>query len=348
MPDAKPIQRPDLGVRIRSTARYLPDRVLSNADLERMMDTSDEWITQRTGVSERRIARDDETARTMATEALRSAMTGAGMKGADLDLLIIGTVGMDMCCPSAACQVLGDLSEDEEIGMCNAGAFDVSAACCGFVYGLNMAHELLRSGAYRTAAVIGAEKLSATQQYDTAGRGTAIIFGDGAGCAILEATSDTTKGCLAQAMRSNGSRWGDLYIPRDEARDFPKGHRDPGDDLDLHLMRMNGRAVFKFAVGTFQDLIAETLEKACVSADDVDLFICHQSNVRILDAARDRFGIAPEKMPVNIDRYGNTSAASVPILLSELEERGRIREGGLVMFVAFGAGLTWSSSLWRV
>lgn len=337
------------GVGIRAVARYIPERVLDNAELVRIMDTSDEWIVQRTGVRERHIARHDETARTMAAEALKSALRSAGLGPEQLDLLIIGTVGMDMACPSAACQVLGDLAEDPEFGRSTAAAMDLSAACCGFVYGLNIAHDLIRGGAYRTAAVIGSEKLSATQQYDTEGRGTAIIFGDGAACTIVDRDdSDPGRGCLAQSMHADGSRWEDLYIPRRETRDFPGGARAPGDELPLGLMRMNGRAVFRFAVGTFQELIQETLDRAGVSAEDVDLYICHQSNVRIIEAARERFGIPAEKMPVNIDRYGNTSAASIPILLSELADEGRVRPGSLVMFVAFGAGLTWGSSLWRV
>jgi len=352
MPDAMPSQRGagqgGFGVGIRAATRYLPERILDNAELERMMDTSDEWIVQRTGVRERHIASEHETARTMATGALKRALRAASLEPSSLDLLIIGTVGMDMACPSAACQVLGDLAADPEFGRSTAAAMDLSAACCGFVYGLNIAHDLIRTGGYRTAAVIGAEKLSDTQQYNTAGRSTSIIFGDGAACALLARDDDPAKGCIAQTMHADGSRWEDLYIPRAEGRDFPGGARAPGDDLPLGLMRMNGRAVFRFAVSTFQDLIQETLDRASVGAEDVDLFVCHQSNVRIIEAARERFGIPAEKMPVNIDRYGNTSAASIPILLSELSDEGRVRAGSLVMFVAFGAGLTWSSSLWRV
>ena len=340
--------RPGFGVRIRAATRYVPERILDNAELERMMDTSDEWIVQRTGVRERHIARADETSRTMAAEALRRALRSAGMSTSDLDLLIIGTVGMDMACPSAACQVMGDLAAEPEFGRSTTAAMDISAACCGFVYGLNIAHEMIRGGGYRTAAVIGSEKLSDTQQYDTAGRSTSIIFGDGAACALLERDDDPAKGCIAQSMHADGSRWEDLYIPRREERDFPGGARAPGDELPLQLMRMNGRAVFRFAVGTFQNLIQETLERAGLTADDVDLFVCHQSNVRIIEAARERFGLPQEKMPINIDRYGNTSAASIPILLSELSDERRLVPGSLVMFVAFGAGLTWSSSLWRV
>ncbi|MEL6328275.1 MAG: beta-ketoacyl-ACP synthase III [Planctomycetota bacterium] len=346
---AEPIRRAShAGVRIAGTGAYLPEKVLTNADLERLMDTSDEWIVQRTGVRERRICEDGDSLAGISAAALKSALKSAGLKPSDLDLLIVGSVSSDMTCPSAACQVLDMLAGDPEMDRGSAGAFDLTAACCGFVYGLNVAHEMIRGGAYKTVGVVGSEILSRFQQYDTAGRGTAIIFGDGAGAAILRATDDPSKGQLAQAMYSDGTRWKDLFIPNHEPRDFPGGTRATEDVLPLGYMRMNGRAVFRFAVGTFGDLIQETLDKAGVTAQDVSLFVCHQSNVRILDAARDRFGIPPERMPVNIDRLGNTSAASVPLLYNELVQSGRAREGELVMFVAFGAGLTWTSSLWRI
>ena len=338
MPSPTPV-----GVRIAATSSYLPERVLSNADLETMMDTSDEWIVQRTGVSERRMAAENENVVTMAGDALGTALDRAGVPLEELDLLVLATVGAPMTCPSAACQVLGRLAETR--GPTTAGAFDLTAACSGFVYGLNIAHEMIRGGNYRTVAVVGAEHLSATQEYSTRGRGTAIIFGDGAGAAILRATDDNAKGVVAQSMHANGSRWHDLFIPQQD-RDYPADFA--GDDLPHNIMRMNGRGVFKFAVGTFSDLIQQTLDKAGVTADDVDHFVCHQSNVRILDAARERFGIPPEKMPVNIDRVGNTSAASVPILYDGLTSAGKVADGQRVMFVAFGGGLTWTSSLWQL
>ncbi|MEM1184404.1 MAG: beta-ketoacyl-ACP synthase III [Planctomycetota bacterium] len=332
----------NVGVRIAATARYLPERVLSNADLEKVMDTSDEWIVQRTGVKERRIAADDENVVTMAADALAPALDAAGVELGELDLLILATVGAPMTCPSAACQVLGRLSESS--GPTTAGAFDLTAACSGFVYGLNIAHDMIRGGAYKNIAVVGAEQLSNTQEYSTRGRGTAIIFGDGAGAAVLRATDDTSKGVVAQSMHSNGSRWHDLFIPLRDS-DYPEGVEQG--ELPHGLMRMNGRGVFKFAVGTFSDLIAQTLEKAGVAADEVDHFICHQSNVRILEAARDRFGIPEHKMPMNIGEIGNTSAASVPILFDGLSASGKVEDGQKVMFVAFGGGLTWTSSLWQ-
>ncbi|USN99814.1 MAG: ketoacyl-ACP synthase III [Phycisphaeraceae bacterium] len=334
-----------MGVRIAATAHYLPERILSNADLEKVMDTSDDWIVQRTGVRERHVCADAESVREMSTNVLKDLFRQSGVKPAELDLLILATVGSWMSCPSTACQILGDLAADPEFGPTNAGAFDMTVACSGFVYGMNIAHDLIRGGAYKNIAVIGTEHLTQYVEYSTRGRGTAILFGDGAGGAMLSPTGDTSKGLLAQSMRSDGAKWTDLYIPRHD-RDFPEG--DDHSILPLGIMRMNGRSVFRFAVGTFSDLIGETLEKAGLTADDVDQFVCHQSNVRILEAARERFGIPPEKMAVNIDRVGNTSAASVPILLGELWRDGTIKEGDRVMLVAFGAGLTWSSSLWQL
>jgi 3-oxoacyl-[acyl-carrier-protein] synthase-3 len=332
-------------VRIACTAHHLPEKVVTNADLEGLMDTSHDWILQRTGIRERRVCAEGESVREMSREVLKGLLRRSGLPPAELDLLILATVGSAMTCPSTSCQLLGDLAEDPEFGPTNAGAFDLTAACSGFTYGANIAHDLIRGGQYRNIAVIGAEHLTEMVEFSTRGRGTAILFGDGAGGALLRACDDPSKGVLAQTMRSDGARWPELYQPYTEA-DFPPG-ADPG-ELPMGVMRMNGRAVFRFAVGTFSDVIAETLERAGLTPDDVDHYVCHQSNIRILEAARDRFGIPAEKMAVNIDRVGNTSAASVPILFDELSEAGRIREGQRVMLVAFGAGLTWTSSLWQL
>lgn len=334
------------GVTIKATAHYLPERVVTNADLEKMMDTSDEWIVQRTGVRERHFCAEGESTREMSLEVLKSLLRHAGITPDELDLLILATVGAHMTCPSTACQILGDLALDPEFGPTNAGAFDMTVACSGFTYGLNMAHDLMASGQYRNIAVIGAEHLSQFVEFTTRGRGTAIIFGDGAGGAVISRSENPDHGIRAQMMRSDGAKWGELYIP-EKTRDIPEdGAHNP--DLPLGLMRMNGRAIFKFAVGTFGDLIEQTLEKADLTPADVDHYICHQSNIRILEACRERFGIPPEKLPVNIDRLGNTSAASVPILFDEQMRAGKIKPGEKVMFVAFGAGLTWTSSLWQL
>lgn len=333
--------RRSVGVRLAGTGIGLPSKTLTNTDLEKLMDTSDEWIVQRTGIRERRIvdAERGECTMTMATDALRMALERAGRKPTDLDLVICATMTPEMFCPATACRVAAG------IGAGRAGAFDVSAACSGFVFGMNLAHDLIRGGAYRTVAVIGADTLSSLMDYSTAGRSTAIIFGDAAGAAVFTADENPALGVLAQAMHADGEGWKDIYVPTC-ARDFPAG--TPPDPAKIDKVQMNGATVFKFAVGTFPELIQETLDKAGLHASDIDMFVCHQSNARILGAARERFGIAPDKLYINIDRYGNTVGASVPLCLHELVMQGRIKPGMKVMFVAFGGGLTWGSSLWQL
>lgn len=330
-----------LGVRIAGTGSALPPRTLANTDLEKMMDTTDEWIVQRTGIRRRQIVDQTkgECTRTLSALALKAALADAHLAGSDLDLVITATMTAEMCCPPTACLVAAD------VGAGKAGAFDVNGACCGFVFSMNLAHELIKGGAYRTIGVIGADTLSIHMDYSTAGRSTAIIFGDAAGAAIFKATDDVSKGILAQTMHADGNGWKDIYVP-ERARNFPAGVEP--DEAKYHHVQMNGGSVFKFAVGTFPALIEETLEKAGLKAADVDMFVCHQSNQRILHAARDRFGISEDRLYINIDRVGNTVAASVPLCLDELVKSGRIKPGQKVMFVAFGAGLTWGSSLWQL
>lgn len=305
------------------------------------METTDEWIVQRTGIRERRIIDPSkrESTSTLSAAALRNALAAARLTPDDLDLIIVSTMTAEMSCPAAACLVANELEAT------NCGGFDLNAACSGFVFGLNVAHDLIRGGAYRTIGLVGADTLSIHMDYSTAGRGTAIIFGDAAGAVVVRATDDASKGLLAQAMRCDGPGWKDIYIPEAE-RDFPPGVAC--DPAKFGKVQMNGAAVFKFAVGTFSELIRETLEKAGLRADEVDMFVCHQSNSRILESARERFGIPKDRLYVNIDRVGNTVGASVPLCLDELVREGRVREGQKVMFVAFGGGLTWGSSLWQL
>jgi 3-oxoacyl-[acyl-carrier-protein] synthase III len=330
-----------IGVRIAGTGRAQPSTRLSNADLEKLMDTSDEWIIQRTGIRERRIIDKSkgESTKVLAAQALTKALANAHMGADELDLIICATMTPEMPCPATANMVAA------LVGAKTAGSFDLVAACSGFVYAMNVAHDLIQGGAYRSIAVIGADTLSEHMDYTTAGRGTAIIFGDGAGAAILRATDDTSKGILAQAMHANGEGWKDIYVPQ-EARDFPAGVAC--DATKINRVQMNGSAVFKFAVTTFPELIAQTLHSAGIKPEDVDMYVCHQSNMRILDAARERFGLPQEKLYINIDRVGNTVGASVPLCFDELREQGRIKDGQKVMFIAFGGGLTWGSSLWQL
>jgi 3-oxoacyl-[acyl-carrier-protein] synthase III len=329
------------GVEIAGTGSSVPPRRLTNAELEKVMDTSDEWILQRTGIRERRISdpAKGENVNTLSAEALRRALHAAGLQATDLDLILVCTVSMEMTCPSAAALV------SEMVGAGRAGTADITSACAGFVYGLNMGHDLVRAGSYGNVAVIGADLLTRVADYSTEGRGVAILCGDAAGAVILRSTPDLSKGIIAQAMHSDGNGWKHLFIPR-HAGHFPPNEDPTG--KPMNKMYMNGREVFKFAVGTFSDLIQETLDKAGLTTADVDQFICHQSNARILDAARDRFGLPKDKLYINIDRYGNSSSGSVPLCLDELVAAGRVKPGDTVMFVAFGGGLTWASSLWQL
>lgn len=337
--DLRPPETPRLGVRIAGTGHCIPETRLTNADLARTIDTTHEWIVQRTGIHERRVCNPakGESVRTLCLAALQDALADARLDPAELDLVIVASVSGESRVPAVACRVA------TAIGARSAGAMDVIAACSGFVYGLNIGHEMIRGGSYRNIAVIGCDVMSSI--IDPLDRRTVILFGDAAGAAILRATDDTSKGILAQALHADGSRWQDLYLPYID-RDLPEGSSwqegPPG------CLRMNGREVYKFAIKTFSELISETLEKVGLTSDDVDLYIAHQSNARILESARERFGIPEEKMYVNIDRYGNSSAGSVPLCLSELRDQERIADGDIVMFVAFGAGLTWASSLWRI
>jgi 3-oxoacyl-[acyl-carrier-protein] synthase-3 len=330
---------PRRGVRIVGTGSALPSRVLNNHDLATLVQTDDQWIVQRTGIRERRICdwSKGESNLTLCTEALRRALESARMSAKDLDLIICGTITQDMRCPSTACMV------GQALGAGHAGAWDLAAACSGFVFSVNAAHDMIRLGTHKAIGVIGADTVSSIIDYTN--RGVCILFGDAAGAAVLTATDDDTKGIIAQVTKADGSGWRDLYMPG-TAADIA-----PGSDLETFksgCLQMNGREVFKFAVGTFSELIDETLQKAGVKAEEVDVFVAHQSNARILEAARERFGIPEEKLYVNIDRVGNTSGGSVPVCLDELWRAGRIKEGQLVMMVAFGAGLTWGSCLWQM
>jgi 3-oxoacyl-[acyl-carrier-protein] synthase III len=330
------------GVRIAGTGSALPDRRMTNADLMKVMDTSDEWIVQRTGIRERRRIDTEkgESTKTLSADALKAALADAKLDAKDLDLILLATMTEDMPCPPTACLVA------DMVGTKRCGAMDINGACSGFVYAMNIAHDLIRCGSYNTIAVIGADCLSTLMDYSDKGRGTAILFGDAAGAAILRATDDTSRGIIAQSMHADGTGWKEIYVPMSNPRDFP-----PGVEIDgttLGRVHMNGSNVFKFAVGTFPLLIEETLKKAGVSPADVGMYVCHQSNQRILHAARDRFGLSDDKLHINIDRVGNTVSASVPLVLDECRKAGRIRENMLVMFLGFGAGLTWASSLWRV
>lgn len=327
------------GIRIRGTGSAVPDGVLTNADLEKLVDTSDEWIQQRTGIRERRIVdQKTEGTFTLSRDALVRALDDAGIEGSALDLVIVGTCTGEMGCPSVATRVAAD------IGATPAGAFDVVAACCGFVYALNTAEALIRSERYNRIGVVGCDALSTVTDY--ADRSLCILFGDAAASAILERDDDNPeRGCLYQSLQADGSDWDLLYMPRRD-QEIPDWDKD--NPIRKGCLRMKGREVYKFAVKKFGEVIQDALDNAGIGVDDVAQFICHQSNARIIESAIERFNLPREKVHINIDRYGNTSAGSVGICLDEVWKAGGITPGDIVLIVAFGGGLTWASSVWRV
>jgi 3-oxoacyl-[acyl-carrier-protein] synthase-3 len=316
----------------------VPKKVLTNFDLEKMVDTSDEWIVQRTGIRERRMVNPDhEGTFTLSRDALQRALDHAGMQASDLDQIIIGTVTAEMTCPSVACRV------SHALGAAPAGAFDLVAACSGFVYSINLADTLVRSGRNAAVGVVGCDTMTTASDFTE--RTVSILFGDAAGAAILVRDDDPSVGCIYQSSQADGAMWESLYIPR-LPRDVPEQDRD--NPIKLGCLRMNGREIFKFAVAKFRRVIDEALDATGLSADQISQFVCHQSNVRIIDAAKDKLGLPPEKVYINIDRYGNSSAGSVGLCLDELWKAGKINRGDHILLVAFGGGLTWASSIWKV
>ena len=338
MTDAGQCTKAARGVRIAGSGIYLPERVFSNHDLEQLVETNDEWIRQRTGIRERRhIDPDTEGQRTMAVEALTRALADSEIVPAALDMVINATLTAESTLPANANRIAA------EVGAIPGGAFDLVAGCAGFVYGMNMADMMIRSGHYDTVAVIGCEVLSRVTDYTD--RGTSILFGDGAGAMILSADEDPDRGCLYQCMQADGTGWDSLYIPERE-QDIPEWDRDNPNRLGS--VRMKGREVFKFAVSTFCRLIEDAMEQADLSKDDVSQFICHQSNIRIINAAMEKLDLPRDKVHINIEKYGNMSAASIPVVYEELKQQGELHEGDTVIFVAFGAGLSWCSNVWKL
>ncbi len=332
------------GVRIAGTGVCIPPRPLTNQDIAKRVDTTDAWIRQRTGIHTRYVVDEGVTVRDLARDALAAAITDAGMTGADLDMVIVATITPEMTCPSTAARVAA------EVGASPAGAMDLVAACSGFVYALNVASALVETGAYRTVGVVGAETLSKAVNYDD--RRTCILFADGAGAAIVTASDEVSQGVLHQSMSSDGNLWGELYLPRNKQHLPTKIDEsvvtEPGWNGMYDTLQMDGREVFKFAVLKTEHMIQSSLDAAGITAEDLKLVIPHQSNKRIMSTARERFGLPEEKFYINIDRFGNTSAASVPICLDECRKQGRFSTGDLVLFIAVGGGMTWATSLWRM
>ena len=322
-----------MNVRIAATGSCVPERKLTNRELEDLVDTTDEWIVSRTGIRERGIVAPGEAASDLATRAARAALASAGLGPDDIDLIVVGTVTGDMLTPSTACFVQRNLAVRRPIP-----AFDIGAACSGFVYGLELMHDLLGSGRYRRALLIGAEAISRFLDYED--RGTCVIFGDGAGAAVLEAGGGGG-GILATTLRSDGNYWDLIHLPGG-------GSRRPASPYMLaqreQYLRMNGRSTFKLAVQALEQVMLETAERAGWKLHDVDHFVIHQANARILEAVCERLELPPDRVPSNIERTGNTSAASIPVLLDECNREGRFEPGDKLLLAAFGAGLTWGSA----
>lgn len=322
-----------LRAKITGTGSYAPDTILTNAELERMVDTSDQWIVERTGIRERRIAGAHQGTSDLAAEAARRALEASGLSAGDIDLILVATVTPDMLFPSTACLVQG------KIGATRAAAYDLSAACSGFIYGLSVANSHIVSGQYRNIIVIGAETLSRVVNWKD--RGTCILFGDGAGAVVLQATEGDS-GILTTILKSDPSLWQLLCLPS-------VGSRPPSSPLDveagLHTIQMKGNETFKAAVKALDEIVCETLTAAGMKDTDVDLLIPHQANIRIIQATAKRLKMPMEKVYLILEKYGNTSAASVPMALDEAVRKGRVQPGNTILMEAFGGGLTWASAL---
>lgn len=308
---------------IIGTGSYLPEKVLTNDELSKMVDTSDEWIFTRTGIKERHIAADTEVTSDLASKAVKNALDSANIKEEDVDLLIVATITPDLVFPSTACIV------QKKLGLKNAVAFDVQAACSGFVYGLTMADAMIKAGSYKTAVVVGVETLSRIMDWND--RTTCVLFGDGAGAAVLRATEEKT-GILSYSIKSDGD-----YV------DILKATGGPSSTKSSGYILMEGKDVFKLAVARMPEISEEVVKKAGANMSDVDCFIPHQANVRIIDAALKNLSIPEEKVVKTIETHGNISSACIPLALDIAVKKGQIKKGDNILLTAMGAGFTWGA-----
>jgi 3-oxoacyl-[acyl-carrier-protein] synthase-3 len=317
---------------IRGVGGYLPARVVTNEDLAQIVETSDEWITARTGIRERRIVADGELTSTMGAAAAKAALADAGLEPEDIDLIVLATSTPDQTFPATAVTI------QAELGITNGAAFDVQAVCSGFVFALSTADNYLKSGQFKRALVIGAEAFSRILDWDD--RSTCVLFGDGAGAVVIEAQklngATTDRGILATCLRSDGRYRDKLYVDG-----------GPSSTGTVGRLRMDGPEVFRHAVTKISQVINETLDKAGYGPGDVDWFVPHQANKRILDGAARKLGLAPERVVMTVDKHANTSAASIPLALTEAYSDGRIKSGDLVLLEAMGGGFTWGALLIR-
>ncbi len=327
-----------LGVRIAGSGSAIPPRVLDNAWFVSRLDTSDEWIRERTGIVERHVVSEGESTATLATEAAQRALENAGVSAGEIDAIIVASITGECPFPATANFV------QEAIGARTIAAFDLCAACSGFIYAFVTAAHLLQSGAYRNVLVIGAETLTRITDYQD--RTSCILFGDAAGAVILQPTSDASgPAMLHHRLHSDGSGASFLWVPAGGSR-LPASHMSVNERL--HYMKMQGREVYRFAVKKMLELVEDTLAEAGVRSDQLAMVIPHQSNKRIIDSAREKLGMPEAKMYTNIERLGNTSAASIALGIDECRRDGRIKPGNLVLLAAFGAGLSWASALIRL
>ncbi len=319
---------------ITATGSAVPSKVMTNADFEAFLDTSDEWITKRTGIKERRLAAEDETTATLATEAAEKALAQAGIQPEELDLILCGTISPDLPFPATACFVQKALRAK------NVAAMDVSAACSGFIYALSIGSQFIETGRYQKILVIGADVLS--RFADFTDRSSCILFGDAAGAVVLQPTSQADKGLLYSVLHADGEGWDYIHVPAGGTKTPTSAQTI---EQGLHFVKMRGRDVYKFAVEKMQWLLGDCMEKCNLTPDDVDLVVPHQVNIRIIESAAAKYDFPMDKVYVNIDRFGNTSGASIPLALDEAIRTGRVAPGATVLLVAFGAGLTWAGAV---
>jgi len=328
-------EKPKRRVKIASTGFYAPEKILTNADLEKMVDTTDEWIVSRSGIKERRIASADQATSDLCIEAAHRALRNGHFKVEDIDLIIVATATPDTLFPSTACWVQDGLRADHVV------AFDIGAGCTGFLYGLILAESLILSGVSKRILFIGGEILTKITNWKD--RATCVLFGDAAGAAVLEESRDES-GILSHYWKADGSLAGLLYMPAGGTR-MPASAKTVAENL--HTLQMKGNEVFKHAVKRMGESAVEALKRAGLNKEDIRWFIPHQANIRIIDATAERLGVPPEKVYVNIQRYGNVSVACIPISLHELHEAGKLKKGDVVLMDAFGAGFTWAAVAYR-
>lgn len=328
------MSQPTQSVIIKGTGSYTPKNVVTNDDMAKIVETSDEWIRSRSGIGARRFAAKDETTSDMAAAAAEKAFIAAGVDRSEIDLVIVATMTPDMPFPSTACLL------QSKLGLGNITAFDIQAACSGFIYALNTASNLLRSGAYKKALIVGAEKMSSILDFED--RTTCVLFGDGASAAVLEMSNESGVGILDNITGSDGSTPSLLYQPAGGAA-IPASPESI--EARQHFIKMNGKEIFKLAVRVMGQVSQDIIERQGYQTDQINLLIPHQANMRIIDSLAKRMKLPMEKLHNNLERFGNTSGASVGIALDEAYRNGRIKSGDLVLLVAFGAGLTWGASL---